>query len=98
MRRSGLLLALVLAPALALAACATRHAVTTWGYSHWYDEFGGGSMGSFEKAQKQCLEQAGAAADPAAVAPDSAEENAFIECMNGAHWCTSAYHCAKPGL
>jgi hypothetical protein len=76
--------------------CAGRSAVTTWGYSHWYRE-GGGGMGSFESQRRRCLEEAGITKDPASVAPDSAVEDAFIACMNGAGWCTSDFNCSKPG-
>lgn len=75
--------------------CGPRQAATAWGYSHWYDRYGGASMGAFEKQQKQCLGQIGVA-DPADVVPDSPEENAFIGCMNAAGWCTQEFACEKP--
>jgi len=92
--RMGLLggLAIVVA-----AGCAPRQAVTTWGYSHWAEKFGAGDMGEFEKARAACLQQIGATADPASVAPNSAEEDGFLECMNDANWCTMDWGCNKPG-
>ncbi len=82
---------------LCALGCAPRQAVTTWGYSHWYVEGGGGEMGAFEDQQKQCLDRLGIEGDPASVAPDSPQENEFLECMNGSGWCTQAYGCDKPG-
>lgn len=93
MQRS-LLGAVLLASAL---GCGPRSAATTWGYSHWYERSGPASMGAFEDAQKRCLAQAGVASDPASVAPESAAEHAFFECMHAAGWCTEAYHCDHPG-
>ena len=92
--RMGLLCAIA---TFVAAGCAPRQAATTWGYSHWVEKFGAGDMGEFEKAQRACLQQVGASADPASVAPDSAEEDGFIACMNAADWCTMVYHCQKPG-
>jgi hypothetical protein len=77
-------------------ACASRTAVTTWYYSSWFLESGGGSLGTFQAARSSCLEQAGID-DPAAVKPNGPEEVHFIECMNAAGWCTNAFHCDKPG-
>lgn len=71
--------------------------MTDWGYSDWYQRGGGGSLGAFEELPKRCLDQAGVAGDPSGVAPNSPEETAFAECMNGADWCTQAFHCDKPG-
>lgn len=82
---------------LGASGCAPRQAATTWGYSHWYEKSGASSMGAFEQQQKQCLGQIGVVGDPASVAPGSSEENAFIGCMNGTGWCTSAFNCNKPG-
>ena len=83
---------------LCLSGCAPREAATTWGYSHWYEQSSGGSMGAFEEQQKRCLDQIGVADDATSVVPDSPEENAFLECMNGAGWCTVAFDCDKPGV
>jgi len=82
---------------LVAGACAARMAATTWGYSHWHQRLGGGSMGEFEEHQKRCLEQIGVGGDPASVEPDSPQEDAFLECMNAAHWCTNEFNCDKPG-
>ncbi len=88
---------LLLAPSLLLVGgCAPRHAVTTWGYSHWYRQ-GGGEMGGFEDQRRLCLERIGSPQDPASVRPNSPEENHFLECMNDAGWCTSSFGCEKPG-
>lgn len=92
MKSAGLLFLL----ALLAAGCAPRQALTTWGYSSWYRQ-GGGEMGAFERQRRLCLEQIGAEADPAAVRPDSPEEDRFLVCMNSAGWCTEAYACQKPG-
>ena len=93
MRSRLLCLALAL---LAAASCAPRHAVTTWGYSHWYRQ-GGGELGAFEDQRRRCLERVGSSADPSAVVPDSPQENDFLVCMNAAGWCTETFACQKPG-
>jgi hypothetical protein len=90
-RRQLLLLALLTA-----AGCAPRQPITAWGYSSWYRQ-GGGEMGAFESQRRVCLERIGSGADPAAVRPDSPEENRFLECMNAAGWCTESFACQKPG-
>ena len=86
----------VLAASL-LLACATSAPLTTWPYSSWYDDRGGGgSLGEFKAARQGCLAQLGIA-DPETVAHDSPTENSFLMCMNAAGWCTNAYRCEKPG-
>lgn len=92
--RTSLFFAVVMAFAF---GCAARQPVTTWGYSHWYQRDGAGSMGVFEQHQKACLEQVGVAGDAPGVAPESREENEFVECMNAAGWCTEQFECSKPG-
>jgi hypothetical protein len=78
-------------------ACAPRHAATTWPYSRWYERYGAGELGGFEADQRRCLQKVGAGDNPASVTPNSPEEDAFLECMNAANWCTDAFHCNKPG-
>lgn len=82
---------------VAAQACAQRSAVTTWGYSHWYQRPGVGSLGAFERQQAACLREIGASEDPAAVEPYGPQEKAFLACMNRAKWCTQAYQCGHPG-
>jgi hypothetical protein len=82
--------------ALLLLSCAPRSAITTWGWSSWVRQGGGGEMGAFETQRQQCLEQAGVS-DPASVQPDSSAETRYLECMNGAGWCTTDFGCEKPG-
>lgn len=79
------------------AACAGNSPITAWKYSSWSPRYGVGEMGDFDKARQACLEQVGAAADPAAVAPGSQQETDFVMCMNAAHWCTNRWGCDKPG-
>jgi hypothetical protein len=81
---------------LAIASCAPRTAATTWPWSDWYREGGGGEMGPFEQQRRACLTQVGIS-EPGAVAPDSSAENAYIICMNAAGWCTENFNCEKPG-
>lgn len=83
---------------LGLVGCAPRQAMTTWGFSAWYNNSGASSMGVFDERRRECLEQVGVADDPASVAPNSPQEASFIECMNGAHWCTEEYNCNKPDI
>lgn len=82
---------------LCIGACAPRQAATTWGYSEWYEQSGVSMKESFEEHQKRCLAKAGVAGDPTSVVPDSPEEDAFLDCMNGTGWCTNAFRCDKPG-
>jgi hypothetical protein len=93
MRTFRVLCAVAIASA---SACAARTAVTTWGWSSWVREGGGGEMGAFDAQRRQCLEQVGVT-DPARVQPDSVTEDQFLQCMNGAGWCTTAFGCRKPG-
>jgi hypothetical protein len=82
---------------LSALGCAPRQAATTWGYSRWSLRMGAGTLGGFERQQRQCLAEAGVTGDVASVAPNSPEEDAYLECMNGAGWCSEVFHCEKPG-
>jgi len=82
---------------LVVCACA-RTSATTWGWSSWYRQ-GGGGLGfgqEFENQRSTCLSQMNIT-DPAHVAVDSSQETGFIECMNAAGWCTQLWSCNKPG-
>ena len=93
-------IAVSIACSLALAAvfaCA-RTSATTWGWSSWYRQ-GGGGLGfgqAFENQRNTCLSQMDIT-DPAQVAVDSPQETGFIQCMNAAGWCTQLWNCNKPG-
>ena len=89
-------LLLALFVSLFMWGCAAQKPATARAYSHWYERSGGGSMTDFKKMQQRCLEQVGAASDPASIEPDSPEHNAYIECLNGAQWCSQEYNCNGP--
>jgi len=96
MKRIAVSIACALALA-ALCACA-RTSATTWGWSSWYRQ-GGGGLGfgqAFENQRNTCLSQQGIS-DPTQVVVDSPQETGFIECMNAAGWCTQLWSCNKPG-
>lgn len=80
---------------LALAGCAPRSSATTWEYSRWSRQ-GGGEKRAFQAERSICLERIKSAASPGAVRPDSAQEQQFLACMNGAGWCTDAFGCDPP--
>ena len=80
---------------VSLWGCA-QTASTTWGYSGWYREDGAGMESQFENQRNSCLASLGLT-DPSTVQVNSSQDNAFIECMNGAGWCSDQYQCNKPG-
>lgn len=93
--RLGMLATCLLGIAWLAGGCAPQQPLTVWGYSDWYRKGAPGMMGTFESQRKACLEQAGIA-DPGSVEPNSPVEWRFVQCMNAAQWCTSAYNCEKP--
>ena len=90
--------AALLAPLLLALGCAPRTAVSTWPYTSWYSKrgTGKGELG-FERARRDCLEEASIREAPESLAPDSLEEQSFRLCMNDAGWCTNLFHCDKSG-
>ena len=88
--------AFVIVPTLALcfaAACATtREPASDWGYSHWYRKGGvPAMMGAFDQQQQSCLAEAGGE-----ITVGSLAEERYVNCMNGAGWCTVEWGCESP--
>lgn len=81
---------------LLLLGCAARPPLATWPYTSWYSKRGTGEGETvFQRARRECIEEAGIQAAPESVTADSLEEKSFLLCMNDAGWCTYRYHCNK---
>lgn len=89
-RLAALLLAL---QALAGASACTPTVATTWGYSSWYRRGGAvGDLRMFEIQRNTCLSEL-EVPDPASLTPGGREERQFLQCMNGAGWCSQMWDC-----